>query len=151
MQTRTRALAALAAALIAAPGLTACGGGDDSSAAASTIENFFHSMGGKDAEGACKASTTTDGKQPLESDDKTFQECVKALTMAFGSAKKNELDQLKNVTVKEAKVDGDTATVSPDAVEGLPGSVDISGGEPVKLVKIDGHWYIKAGASAFGG
>lgn len=152
MKTRTRAVAALAAALIAAPGLAACGGGGDSDEAAATMETFFHSLGDKDADAACKKLTTNDGKKPLESDDKSFQECVKIFTMAMGSAKDKELDQLKNLSVKEAKVDGDTATIEPDQVEGLPDDMNNGSDEPAELVKIDGSWYLKATSnSSLGG
>ncbi|WP_137122774.1 DUF4878 domain-containing protein [Segeticoccus rhizosphaerae] len=150
-RTRTRAVTALAALLVAVPTLSACGGGDDGSEAAGVIESYFHAVGDKDSEAACKLQTTEDGSKPLKSDDTKFQECVKGMTMLMDQAKKEDLDTFKGIAVKEATVDGDKATVSPDQVEGLP--EDAKGGDdkPVSLVKIDDAWYIDSSKSSVGG
>jgi hypothetical protein len=148
--TRTRALPALTALLVAVPTLSACGG-DDSSAAAGAIESYFQAVGDKDSEAACKLQTTEDGKKPLTSDDAKFQECIKGMTMLMDQAKKKDLDTFKGITVKEATVDGETATVSPDQVEGLPEAAKGDDDKPVQLVKIDDTWYINSAKTSIGG
>lgn len=143
--TRAHSLAVVAAVLLAASMMSACGSGGTPAAGNATpetvAENFLRSIGDDNADAFCTSITTDDGTKPRVQDDKQLKECKDGFTQLFGSVKGEKATAAATpVTVKDATVNGDRATITSDQIDG------VAPGGTLSLVKLDGAWYVDAKA-----
>lgn len=134
---RGATLAAVAAGLL----LSGCGtpapGADSPQTAVTT---FFHALGDKDAEGACRV-VSSEGK-PL--DGVPLKQCTLGFQKVLGSlSDQQDVAALRNAAVSGARVEGDRATVLQAQITDLPQGFATD----IDLVRLDGRWYINSQGS----
>lgn len=99
------------------------------------VTTFFHALGDKDAEGACRVVSS--GGKPL--DGVPFQQCTLGFQKVLGSlSDQQDIAALKNAAVSGARVEGDRATVQQSQITDLPQGFATD----IDLVRLDGRWYI---------
>lgn len=133
---------AVSGALLLALGLalTSCGGSDDSQEnPARAAEAFYHAMGEKDFQNACTL-VTDDSGETLTEESPDFDQCVTFMNRFFlAEVDSSDLEWFRNVEVRQATVDGDSATVTKKDMSPHPPS---GSDDELSLSRVDGKWYV---------
>lgn len=142
-----RTMTTVAIAMLAVPALAACGSSDEDSAA-KAAEDFIHAYADGD-EKACDLMTSEDGSKPLKDDQSTYDEC-KGSASQMPQILGESAQKMKDTKITGAEVDGDTATVKKEHIDG-PLADEAKDDEGMTLKKIDGDWYVDLSSAAVGG
>ncbi len=107
-------------------------------------EQFFRGVGNQDGEQACLVMTDPTGQSPMADDETMYGLCRSQVDQLTQDLSEEETTAMREATVTDATVDGDTATIAPGDLEGADPDADRA---PLQLVRIDGRWYIDASQS----
>jgi predicted lipid-binding transport protein (Tim44 family) len=129
-------VARLALVLALTAALSACGGGDDAEDARQVVRDFVQATNDRDGDTLCGELLTREylEKATGATGDKAEEACKKQLDLITGL-------KLRLVSVEEAKVEDDKATVRATIATGGQ-----RGRHTFVLAKEDGHWKL-VGAS----
>jgi hypothetical protein len=129
-------MARIALVLALAVALSACGGGDDSKDAQQAVRDFVQATNARDGDRLCGELLSQEymEKATGASGDKAEDACKEQLSLIKGL-------KLRLISVGQAKVDGDTATVRATIA---------TGGQRMsrrfQLAKEDGSWKLVGGS-----
>ncbi len=116
----------------------------DEEEVATVVETYFDAMGDKDGEAVCELMSNLDNSGPLADQPSMLEGCAEGVASGFGGLDDAQAEQMRAVEVSGAEIDGDTAVVRPEHLEGS--GVDTAAQVELPLIKIDGTWYIDSAA-----
>jgi hypothetical protein len=138
---------ALAACLLALPGVAACGGGNDKEGARKAAEGYVRTLGKHDGAGTCARMTKSLQRQFTDAVARTAPQfrgraCGPVMQAALDTIPAAQLGQFSRAKIEDLKVKDDTGTFRYTL-----GTINVNG----KVAKENGDWKVSCCVPNAGG